>query len=303
VPRRPNAFTLIELLVVISIIALLIGILLPALGSARKAALATANLANLRTMGQSLALYTNDHPTLPAFRLPVGETHQPTGRPRARWHFPLGDYVGQPYHPRTAEEWAGFTGGPGGAGANDDMPRVDNPVFMDPTHDLDDYRAQNGEIKSLRNGSYGYNYHYLGNARTEGPDGSFANYPVRESSIQAASRTVSFADSMGNQNKVRDLGLREHAYTLDPPRLDTRRHHATTFAESSGPSPADARHNGRATVAFLDGHAKLMRRLDLGYLIRDETTGEVEEDMGNNGLWNGLGFDPDAEDEDGLIRP
>lgn len=301
-PRR-SAFTLIELLVVISIIALLIGILLPALGSARKAAMATVNLTNLRTMGQGLALYMDDHGMLPPFRLPSGQTHEATGRPRARWHFPLGDYVGQPYHPRTAEEWADFTGGEGGSGATDDMPRIDNPVFMDPTHDLDDYRSQNGEIKSLRNGSYGYNYHSLGNTRTEGPNGSFANYPVRESAIQAASRTVSFADSKGNQNKVRDLGLREHSYTLDPPRLDTRRHHATTFAETSGPSPADARHNGRATVAFLDGHAKLMRLLDLGYLIRDEKTGQVEEDMGDNGLWNGLGYDEHATDRDGPVRP
>ncbi len=301
-PRR-SAFTLIELLVVISIIALLIGILLPALGSARKAAMATVNLANLRTMGQGLALYMDDHGMLPPFRLPSGQTHEATGRPRARWQFPLGDYVGQPFHPRGPEEQAGFTGGAGGAGATDDIPRIDNDVFRDPTHDVEDFLAENGEIKSLRNGSYGYNYHYLGNTREEGPGGSAARFPVRDSNIAAAARTVAFADSKGNQRKVRELGLREHAYTLDPPRLDTAHNGATTFAQDAEPSPADSRHNGRATVAFLDGHASLMGLAELGYIVRDESLGEVEENIGDNGLWNGLGFDPEATDRGGLVRP
>ncbi len=57
---RTTAFTLIELLVVISIIALLVGILLPALGAARKTAQAAVCLGHERGLGQAVASYTTD---------------------------------------------------------------------------------------------------------------------------------------------------------------------------------------------------------------------------------------------------
>ena len=62
-PIRPEGtgFTLIELLAVVAIIALLIGVLLPALGSARRAALVVQDLANLRMLGVAQHAYATDY--------------------------------------------------------------------------------------------------------------------------------------------------------------------------------------------------------------------------------------------------
>jgi prepilin-type N-terminal cleavage/methylation domain-containing protein len=71
-PRsRRDGFTLIELLVVIAVIALLVGILLPALAGARESAKRAVCLSNIRQVSTNLTLYTSDYkgwyPVFPGF--------------------------------------------------------------------------------------------------------------------------------------------------------------------------------------------------------------------------------------------
>lgn len=90
--KKPG-FTLIELLIVIAIIALLIGILLPALGEARRAAKATICSNNLRVLAQGYGTYAGESRDLlaaPNWRRGMLPTSDADPEIRAQFTTPFG---------------------------------------------------------------------------------------------------------------------------------------------------------------------------------------------------------------------
>ena len=91
---RTRGFTLIELLVVISIIALLVAILLPALSAARGTARTIQCATNLRQVGQAWHQFSSDHDD----RSPGTATNPPASFAPHRWgtwlnHFIWGERI------------------------------------------------------------------------------------------------------------------------------------------------------------------------------------------------------------------
>ena len=126
--RLPAAFTLIELLVVISIIALLIGILLPALGAARESARITACLSNQRQLAIATSTYMADHDQV----APAGHYRNDAGN-FGPWQTSAGALI-DPYMPVNAAE---FYDDPAAGGPDDQYAITgDNPYDGSDPDDL-----------------------------------------------------------------------------------------------------------------------------------------------------------------------
>lgn len=292
-----RAFTLVELLVVVAIIGLLISLLLPTLSAARESARAAKCLAQLHALGQGLTIYTQEHRSV----LVPGRLPQLPGDD-CNWYADL--FGRRKYRPTFVAMMSLSVGLP----PFDDPQACRNTVdrFGEPG-DRQNYASplyvcpETAEWTDERNGSYGYNYQFLGNSRLSEPANptSFKNWPVQLDRVRYPARTVAVADCMGTAasfpesqrrpygNNIRD----EHAFgnegfNLDPPRVDPL--NGEMAGLPSERTAADPRHRRKAAVLWVDAHASTETLRSLGY--RDAPDGSVALD-GENALWSGNGSD------------
>jgi prepilin-type N-terminal cleavage/methylation domain-containing protein/prepilin-type processing-associated H-X9-DG protein len=283
-----NAFTLIELLVVTAIIAVLISILLPSLGAARRGARTIKCASNLHQVAVGWTLYAQDNRDVVVSGRPAkldGDNTYFVGngrKYRPRWFVSLGAAVSIFAFDQPSSE--------------DVHQNVDNPLLVCP---------EVSGWTSERNSSFGYNFQFLGNTRRTRDKSRYIRFPVLLHAIRGA-ETVVCADSLGTAAEYpaakraayrRDgsadlMAEGNHGYMLDPPRLTSTSDTCDDNAPGIRGGPHN-RHAARTNFAYGDGHVSAQKPESVGYVRAGDGSYLHEGENVHNRLFSGTGRDDD----------
>jgi len=282
---------------VISIIALLIGLLLPALSGARKAAQASQCKSNMRQLAIGFQVYATEHKdtAVPGRPARIGAATAPTNQYdvgngkhyRPRWMVTMGGAAGFPAYNQPSTD-------PGSV--NDNGRHLENEIFIDPA--VPDWLNN-------RNYALGYNFQFLGNSRNRA-SGGFVNYPVKVGNL--ISDTVLFGDTLGTAatfatkdraeynplysgsgSSTRELA--NHGWSLDPPRLTANSENCDESRDGTTRAAVDERHQGSANVAFIDGHIEAGTADSFGYVKNSDGSFGYSPAGADNSRFSGTGND------------
>lgn len=247
---RARAFTLVEVLVTLSVIAILVGVLLPSLGTARESARTVACLSNQKQLITGWTLYAQDHHdrAMPLAYTDEAEVGSGDG---VFWWGTDGSVSGLIVHERglLAPYLAGWLGA--------------RSVFECPSQALGTYVPQGSAAipeEHRVTTTYGYNGYYLSPSKTPGWSGAIgAQTWKRLCDLDRPTDLLVFADALLPTSPSRPG---RSTALLDPPMLyqgdgawEANPYPTTAFRH--GASRAGRGLAGAAAGAMADGSARI----------------------------------------------